>query len=142
MKSEENLKGFKGKYENFLKALATLEKGVVEYNDNPDSEVMKAGIVKMYEYTWALSWKTIKAYLEDQNIEFMPSPRQTIKEAYQLNILEDEETWISILDDRNIMNHTYDQMKANELVKKIITYYIDAFKHLKITMDKIALTYE
>jgi nucleotidyltransferase substrate binding protein (TIGR01987 family) len=45
---------------------------------------MKAGIIKMYEFTWELSWKTLKEYIQDQNIEFLPSPRQTIKEAYQL----------------------------------------------------------
>jgi nucleotidyltransferase substrate binding protein (TIGR01987 family) len=59
---------------------------------------MKAGVIKMYGYTWELGWKSLKTYLEDQNVEFSPSPRETIKQAYQMNILEDEDIWTSILD--------------------------------------------
>jgi nucleotidyltransferase substrate binding protein (TIGR01987 family) len=142
MKSGVKQNGFLEKYELFTKAYDALEKGIVEYNQNPNSEVMKAGIIKMYEFTWELSWKTLKEYIEEQNIEFLPSPRQTIKEAYQLTILNDEDTWMNILDDRNIMNHTYDQMKANELVPRIINEYFVAFRNLKMTFKKLSLNYE
>lgn len=142
MKIEKTKNGYLDKLELFLKAYTALEKGIVEYNNNPNSEVMKAGIIKMYEFTWELSWKTLKEFIEDQNIEFLPSPRQTIKEAYQLNLLENDETWMSILDDRNVMNHTYDQMKADVLVPKIINEYFDSFKVLKEKLTELATDYE
>ena len=86
MKIEKSKSGYLDKLDLFLKAFLALENGIVEYNTNPDSEVMKAGIIKMYEFTWELSWKTLKEYLEDENIDFLPSPRQTIKESFQLDL--------------------------------------------------------
>ena len=142
MKIEKSKSGYLDKLDLFLKAFLALENGIVEYNTNPDSEVMKAGIIKMYEFTWELSWKTLKEYLEDENIDFLPSPRQTIKESFQLDLIDDDISWINILDDRNIMNHTYDQMRADEQVPKIINEYFEQFKKLKVKLLEIKAKYE
>ncbi len=142
MKSQEKLKGFMQKYDNYTKAFNSLERGIIDYNLDKDSEIMKAGIIKLYEITWELGWKALKEYLEDQAIQFMPTPRETIKQAYQLSLIENEDNWMSILDDRNEMNHTYNQMKADDLIANILTKYFFAFKELKNTLYQLSLKYE
>jgi nucleotidyltransferase substrate binding protein (TIGR01987 family) len=142
MNSEKKIKGFLEKYNNYIKAFANLENGMKDYNLDQDSEIMKAGLIKLYEICWELGWKSLKEYMEDEAIQFMPTPRQTIKQAYQLSLIEDEDNWMSILDDRNEMNHTYNQMKSDELLIKILNNYFFAFKELKLSLDKLSLKYE
>jgi nucleotidyltransferase substrate binding protein (TIGR01987 family) len=71
---------------------------------NP-SQVERAGIIQFYEMAFELSWKTLKDYLGAEGYE-ISSPRQTIKQGFQSNILSDGHTWIQALEDRNLTTHT------------------------------------
>ena len=90
-------------------------------------EALRDSIIKKFEYTFELSWKTIKAYLEEEGYEEMSSPRKVLKQAFESNIISDEEVWSNMLEARNSTAHTYDEEKAiyyedvikNKYVKKI-----------------------
>ncbi len=88
---------------------------------NP-SQVERAGIIQFYEMAFELSWKTLKDYLGAEGYE-ISSPRQTIKQGFQSNILSDGHTWIQALEDRNLTTHTYDEAKALKVEAKIRQNY-------------------
>ena len=78
-----------------------------------------SGLIKTFEFTFELSWKTLKDYLDAQGI-IADSPRETLKQAFQIGLIEDGHLWIEMLDKRNELTHTYDEpaaQKAASLIK-------------------------
>lgn len=51
------------------------------------------------------------------------SPRETLKQAYQMKWIDDEQLWLNMLRDRNETSHIYDEEKALEIYKKIKAYH-------------------
>jgi len=101
---------------NLLKAFAQLEKGLAKKNH---SDLEKQGIIKSFEFSFELSWKTLKDYFESEGLDIR-FPRETIKHGFQKEILKDGETWIEMLEARNLLSHTYDEntaLKAYNLIK-------------------------
>lgn len=84
-------------------------------------EALRDSIIKKFECTFDLSWKTIKAYLVEEGYEEMSSPRKVLKQAFESNIITDEEVWSNMLEARNNAAHTYDEEKA--------IYYEDVIKN-------------
>lgn len=82
-----------------------------------------AGLIQTYEFTFELSWKTLKDRLNYEGYD-VSSPRETIKKAFEADLLDDVDTWINALQSRNLFSHTYDEViaaQALHLIKE--TYY-------------------
>ena len=116
---------WKQRFQNFEKAFLQLESAVVELQSLSDLE--KEGLVQRFEYTFKLAWKTIKNFLESQNVE-AKFPREAIKKGFQYEIIEDGEIWMDMLEKRNLMAHTYDEEIFNEAIHHISTLYFPEIK--------------
>jgi len=57
-------------------------------------------------------------------------PKTVIKEAYINHLINNEEIWLSMLNDRNTTLHMYDKKIADRIVKNIITLYVAEFDEL------------
>ncbi|WP_096439031.1 nucleotidyltransferase substrate binding protein [Alteribacter populi] len=114
------------RFENFEKSYKLLEKYAKE---DIHSEIEKAGIIQFFEMTFELAWKVLKDYLEAQGF-IVRSPRETIKQAYQIGIIDDGHTWIDALSKRNLTTHTYDEAFADKFVQEIKQTYFPLFKAL------------
>lgn len=90
--------------------------------DSPD-EIYRAGIIQFFEMTLELAWKTMKDYLEFQEIP-VNTPRETIQKAFQIELIRDGHTWIDALQKRNLMAHTYDEERALEAELLIRNIYV------------------
>ena len=82
------------------------------------SKLEKAGVIQIYEFTFELAWKTLKDFLEINgvNVKF---PRDTIKEAFSYELIEDGEWWLDMLQKRNLMSYTYGE-NTSELAFRLI----------------------
>ncbi len=111
---------WKQRFDNLEKAFSNLEKAL---SKRSLSDLERAGLIKIYELTFELAWKTLKDYLEDQAVP-VKYPRDTIKEAFKHELIEDGELWLEMLSNRNLMVHAYDESRA-KLAQKLITekYY-------------------
>ena len=116
---------WKQRFQNFEKAFLQLESAVIELKSLSDLE--KEGLVQRCEYTFELAWKTIKNFLESQNVE-AKFPREAIKKGFQYEIIEDGEIWMDMLEKRNLMAHTYDEEIFNEAIHYISTLYFPEIK--------------
>ncbi len=120
------MKKFQDKLEKLNLAYNSL-KEMIEFGNTANislekfDEALRDSIIKKFEYTFELSWKTIKAYLEEEGYEEMSSPRKVLKQAFESNIIIDEEVWSNMLEARNSTAHTYDEEKA--------IYYEDVIKN-------------
>lgn len=105
---------WKQRFENFEKTFRLLERALqIEH----PSEVERGGIIQFYEMTFELAWKVLKDYLEAEGL-ITKSPRETLKTALQLGMIDDGHRWIDAMEDQNLMSHTYDEETAASVVEK------------------------
>ncbi len=58
------------------------------------------------------------------------TPRTIIKQAFAAGILPDGQTWIDILEHRNLLSHRYDEAVFTAAVREIASRYLAAFERL------------
>jgi len=93
------------------------------------TEVERAGLIQFFEMTFELSWKLLKDYLEQEGFN-VKTPRQVLKQAFQIEIIDDGEVWLNALNDRNLTVHTYEDKIAAKVEKTICTEYYPAIVKL------------
>jgi len=106
---------WKQRFSNFEKAFKQLENAV---NLEKLSELERSGLIQTFQYSFELSWKTLKDFLESEGIS-CSSPRESIKEAFKAGYIEEGHAWIEALDARNMLTHTYNNDLATLAEKNI-----------------------
>ena len=95
----------------------------IEDSNNYKLETLKDSVIQRFEFSLELSWKALKNYLNSHGILEATTPKQTIKEAFGIGILENGQVWLDMLNDRNLTSHTYNQSDANEIYENIVNIY-------------------
>ncbi len=116
------------RFENYEKAYGRLNVALMISNPS-DTEC--AGIIQFFEITIELAWKTLKDFLISEGFE-IKSPREAIKTAFQNGYINNGNTWIDALNNRNLSVHTYDEEMAIELTEKIRAHYFPLLTSFKI----------
>ncbi|GAB6072755.1 HI0074 family nucleotidyltransferase substrate-binding subunit [Venenivibrio stagnispumantis] len=83
-----------------------------------ENDVVRDSAIKRFELCFELCWKTLKDFLTEEGI-ICRSPRNCFKEAFSIGIIQDEDEWLSILEDRNLSVHTYDEALAEGLYSRL-----------------------
>jgi nucleotidyltransferase substrate binding protein (TIGR01987 family) len=112
------------RYQHFDKAYHQLEAAMSVYDTL--SVLEKEGLIQRFEYTFELAWKTLKDYLEYQKVE-VSFPREVIKAAFHHGLIIDGEVWMDMLEQRNLLAHTYDEDRFQKAVSMIKNYYYEAY---------------
>lgn len=87
------------------------------------SDLEKQGLIKSFEYTHELAWNVMKDFFEFQgNFKIMGS-RDATKEAFSKGLIKDGQTWIKMIESRNLTAHTYNKSTADEILDKIAQKY-------------------
>lgn len=102
------------------KAYWTLEK---PFEKKEFSDLEKDWVIQRFEYTIELAWKTCKKFISYEKVDFIPSPREIIRESFKLWIINDLELWESFLDIRNSMSHMYSEYVSGESFEFIKNNY-------------------
>ncbi|OHB76524.1 MAG: nucleotidyltransferase [Planctomycetes bacterium RBG_16_55_9] len=118
------------RFENFESAF-TLLKEAFEKDVAEMSDLEKEGVVQRFEYTFELAWKSLKDYLVYSGIVFdQITPRRIIKEAFTAKIIKDGQLWIEMLEQRNLMSHTYDKETFDGVIRNISQRYFTALEQV------------
>ena len=56
-------------------------------------------------------------------------PRECLKIAFQLKLIEYDETWLHVLDDRNLSAHLYKEEMADKIYQNL-PKYLEMFKNI------------
>ena len=91
-----------------------LKNGVQETKDELDRD----GVIQRFEFTFELLWKTLKIFLQYQGVE-TKTPRDSLKEAFRIALIEDEAIFLDMLEDRNKTSHIYDKETSKEIFQRI-----------------------
>ncbi len=118
------------KLSNFSKALQRLKEAAEVFKQKDACDVIRDGLIQRFEFTYELSWKTTKEFLEDIGIVDKNSPKAIIREAYSQKLIENEENWLLMLNDRNQTSLVYKEKMAEEIAGRIVDIYIKEFELL------------
>jgi nucleotidyltransferase substrate binding protein (TIGR01987 family) len=120
-------------------SILNFEKAFLKLQDYLSSPILddrdRSGIIKAFEFTFELAWKTFQKMAINDGLE-AAGPKSSLKQAFQMNIIEnkDETDWLLMLDDRNLMSHTYRDQLSKEVVERIQTIYL---VQLKLCLTKL-----
>lgn len=123
---------FQALFQEFNDAVARLEEVLRE----PKTEFMRDSAIKRFELSFDLSWKLIKASLEEKGV-VCTSPIGCFKEAYRQGLIEYEEIWVKLTETRNKTVHTYDE-KLAEVIYAGLSDALVAFQKLNEALGKAA----
>ena len=118
---------WKQRFQNFEKAYLQFQKGIEAFDKLED--IGKEGLIQRFEYTLELAWKTLKDYLEANEV-IVKFPKDVIKHAFQNDLVDNGEIWLFMLKDRNLMAHTYDEDNFKKALKNITELYFNEVKKL------------
>jgi len=105
--------------EDFNKALNNLQ----EVLKMEKTGIIRDAAIKRFELCFDLAWKTIKEYAKNEGIE-CKTPRECIKQAFQMNLLDYNEDWLEMVLKRNESVHLYDDESAEKLYTFLDRYAI------------------
>ena len=116
------------------RALGVAAPGRLESMPAEQQEVIKAGVIQNFEFTYELCWKFMKRWLES-NISPMIADGVTRRELFRLAaenlLIEDVEQWMIYHDARNQTAHIYDLEIAQEVYETTRGFVRDARKLLQ-----------
>ena len=110
------------RFENLQRALKQLQMAITTHDARPDDELIVIALIKAYEFSFELSWKTLKDLLAWNGLD-VKLPREVLKQAFATGLLENGQLWIDMLEQRNLMAHTYDQARAQQAAALICERY-------------------
>jgi nucleotidyltransferase substrate binding protein (TIGR01987 family) len=121
-------------YSNLEKAINTLESAINSYESLKDSvepeqrDLIRDGIIQRFEYTFELSWKTIKRFLEMYGLEKVDTlnNRDLFRIGFENGLINDPVRWFNYLSDRNQTSHVYDQNIAAVVFSSAQKFLADA----------------
>lgn len=107
------------KFEKFKKALKALE---ALYNKKTDQDrAYIDATIQRFEFTFELAWKLLKDYFAEKGV-VLNYPKDVLRQAFQAGLIENEELWLTMLHDRNMTSHTYDEKLADQIYANIQNY--------------------
>ena len=119
---------YRVKLTNFHNAMSRLKEGVQKWDEADD--LARDGLIQRFEFTFELAWKTLKTCFEEEGLIGLTSPKPVLREAYAAGLLQSEELWLAMLQDRNSTAHIYSEQVAVQICRRIQERYLDAFAEL------------
>ena len=116
---------------SFRNAVAQLARGLDEARAEPGREVVRDGVIQRFEYTYELSHKVLRRYLEENE----PAPEEVRSLSFPALIrlgserdllLNGWDVWTDYRKARGTTSYVYDSVKAAEVFGKVPGFLEDA----------------
>ena len=120
------------RFSNYQKALAQLERFIEPPALN---EREQQGLIKAFEYSFELAWNTLRDLLRSQGNATLLGSRDTLREAFRLGLIEQGETWMLMIQDRNLTSHTYNRATADAIADHMTDRYLPCFRQLHSRLE-------
>jgi nucleotidyltransferase substrate binding protein (TIGR01987 family) len=125
------------RFNNFKKAFGQLS-GAIELAAQRDlTNLEKQGLIQAFEYTHELAWNTLKDFLENRGVGNMYGSKDVTRAAFKSALIENGETWMQMIESRNLSTHTYDEATAEKITSAVIHLYFVEFKGLQTRLETL-----
>ena len=128
---------WKQRLQNYRKALTVLKSAVELAGERELTDLEKQGTIQGFEFTFELAWNVMKDYLEEQGITGIIGSKGAVRHAFNKELIEDGQTWMNMINDRNLASHIYDEKTAQDLFTAIVTVYYPLFNSLAEKMHNL-----
>lgn len=115
---------------NFGRALGALEQSLAEDVGDRRS---RDSVILNFMLTYETAWKALKAALAEQGIE-AAYPKEVFRQAFRAGWLPSEAAWLAMIEDRNLIAHTYNERTAEQVRQHVD----DAVSSLRGAFDMLA----
>ena len=103
------------------RALRVAERSILGAVDTDLEEVVRAGVIQNFEFTYELCWKTMRRYLADQvgasAVDGL-SRKELFRLAAQHRVIDEVDLWFSFHEARNETSHIYDYKMADRVYSR------------------------
>lgn len=128
---------WKQRFANYRSAYQELAEGVDIARTRSLTRLEKQGIIQGFEYTHELAWNLLKDYLEFYGHSGLIGSRDTTREAFKRELIEDGDTWMEMIKSRNLTSHAYDRNTAEQIYTDILTRFFPAFASLTTKFSRL-----
>ena len=118
----------------FEESLTKLERSLTYKKRIKEDPIYFDGIAKAFEVSLEYAWKYLKAEVEGEGIDVL-SPKDALRRAGEIGLLDNVEQWISFINARNRAVHDYLGI-PNEHYLEIADEYAVAGRRLLIKRKK------
>lgn len=122
---------------NYEKALSQLTDAVELSRQRELSDLEKQGLIQAFEFTHELAWNTLKDFLEYKGQSGIYGSRDATRKAFELELIEDGDSWMQMIQNRNRSSHTYNQKVMQEIIEAILAAYHQQFLLLADKLNKM-----
>ena len=119
---------WKQRFANYQNALAQLTKFIDKGELN---ELEEQGLIQAFEYTHELAWNVLRDYLLEKGYQDIYGSRDATRMAFKLGLIEDGDSWMDMIRDRNRTSHTYNQDTAQAIADNIKQRFFGLFVQLQ-----------
>ena len=120
-------------FDQFKKAIARFEEMLNAYKDEStertelEKEAIRDSLVKRFEYTLEVAWKSCKRYLREEGFTEATtgSPKSIMRLAGEAGIIPSAEGWIHYINARQSTSHDYSDEKVDQVLAVVDDFYKD-----------------
>lgn len=94
-------------------------------------EIEKMALIQAFEFTFELSWKLLKDYLEYNGFD-VNSPKEALRQAYQSKYINNGEVWMNALKKRNETSHLYNDQVLEDTAAFIVGEFTPVLNEMYI----------
>lgn len=118
---------------SYVKAITSLKEVLDEYHKHPNT-FMRDACIQRFEYTYELSWKMLKRFLENTSANPVEYDEMSFQNLIRTGserglLLNGWDKWAQYRKARSATSHVYDEKKAIEVFNQIPDFLIEA-QHL------------
>lgn len=117
---------------DLTKALNKLNEALAE----PETEISRDAAIQRFEFTFEMSWKVMQS-ITKTNKPKLYGVKAIIREAAALGLIDDPETWLEFLENRNLTVHTYKEELAKQVYARVKEFPKLVVKLLETAKDHL-----
>lgn len=103
-----------------------------------EDEIYRTGVIAQFNLCFELAWKALRAVMVQHSVPNAEtgSPRETLKLAFKIGFIDDEDVWLMMLQTRNLVTHVYSEDDADSAIRLIESKFIPTLERLKGTLEE------
>ena len=121
------------RFANFCQALDQLE---TFFQPPALNERERQGLIKVFEYCFELGWITLRDLLLAEGNADLIGSRDTLRLAFRVGLICDGESWLAMVQDRNLTSHTYNRSTAEQVSQQVEVRYLPCFRELRQVLSQ------
>ncbi len=104
-----------------ITSLKTALKRLIEALSAPETDLNRDAAIQRFEFCFELAWKVIQEKARAEGLDCY-SPKSCIKLGFKNQWVQEETSWLVMLEDRNRTSHTYDEILAAAVYSRLPNY--------------------